>query len=102
MIGKKGANAVLPPRKIVALWDDEHPRNEYVIAQQSDQLEQWKMDSRYHQRSLVGTAMYRYKQLLSGKVTLRKDNGQLGEILVNFKGLNKLTVLGMPVRQRLS
>lgn len=97
-------NAVLSPRKNVALWYDEHPRNEDVIAQQSAQLEQWKVDSRYQQRSLVGTAMYRYKQLLSGKVTLRKDNGQLGEILVNFtfKGLKKLTVLGKPIRQRLS
>ena len=46
--------------------------------------------------------MYRYKQLLSGKVTLRKYNGQVGEILANVKALNKLTSLGMPVRQRLS
>lgn len=73
-------NAVLSPRKNVALWYDEHPRNENVIAQQSAQLEQWKVDSRYHQHSLVETAMYRYKQLLSGKVMLRKYNGQLGEL----------------------
>ena len=36
------------------------------------------------------------------EIDAEKNNGQLGEILVNFKGLNKLTVLGMPVRQRLS
>jgi hypothetical protein len=102
VIGKKGAKAVIPPRKNAALWDDEHPRNEAVIAQQSNQLEQWKSSSCYHQRSLAETAMYRYKQLLSGKVTLRKYNGQVGEILANVKALNKLTSLGMPVRQRLS
>lgn len=102
VIGKKGAKAVIPPRKNAALWDDEHPRNEAVIAQQSGQLEQWKTDNSYHQRSLAETAMYRYKQLLSGKVTLRKYNGQVGEILANVKALNKLTSLGMPVRQRQS
>ncbi len=75
VIGKKGAKAVIPPRKNAAFWDGEHPRNEAVIAQQSGQLDQWKTDNCYHQRSLAETAMYRYKQLLSGKVTLRKYNG---------------------------
>ncbi|MBR9788625.1 MAG: transposase [Algicola sp.] len=102
VIGKKGAKAVTPPRKNAALWDDGHPRNDAVLAQQSDQLGQWKTDSHYNQRTLSETAMYRYKQLLSGKVTLRKYNGQVGEILANVKALNKLTSLGMPVLQRLS
>ncbi|MCG9631699.1 hypothetical protein [Vibrio sp. Isolate30] len=46
-------------------------------------MQQWTENSRYHQRSLVETAMYRYKQLLSGKVTLREYNGQISEILAN-------------------
>ncbi len=59
-------------------------------------------DNHYHKRSLVEMGMYRYKLLLSGKVTLRKYNGQVGEILANVKALNKLTSLGMPTRQRLN
>lgn len=102
MIGKKGAKAAIPPRKNAALWEDGHPRNAPVMAQQSGQLEQWKTDNHYHKRSLAETAMYRYKQLLSGKVTLRKYNDQVGEILANVKALNKLTSLGMPTRQRLN
>lgn len=102
VIGQNGAKAVDPPRENAALWDDEYPRNKAVIVQQSEQLEQCKTDSRYHQRSLAETAMYRYKQLLSGKVTLRKYNGQAGEILANVKALNKFTSLGMPVSLRLS
>lgn len=102
MIGKKGAKALIPPRKNAALWDDEHLRNEAAIAQKSDQLEQWEADNRYHPRSLAETTMYRYKKLLSGQVTLRIYNGQVGEIWANVKALNKLTGLGMPVRQRLS
>lgn len=62
----KHGREVLP-----AIWDDEHPRNEAAIVQQSGQLEQWKTDNCYLQRSLAETAIYRYKQLLCGKVTLR-------------------------------
>lgn len=61
-----------------------------------NQLAQWKAGNSYHQRSLAETAMYSYKQLLSGKITLRKYNGQVGEILANANALNKLTSFGIP------
>lgn len=46
--------------------------------------------------------MYRYKQLSSGNVTLTIYNDKVGEIMANVKVLNKLTRLGMPVRQVVS
>lgn len=45
--------------------------------------------------------MSRYKQLLSPTLSLRKYNGQVGEILAGVKVMNKVIGLGMPVRQPL-
>ena len=49
----------------------------------------------YHKRSLSETAIYRVKQLLGGKLSLRIYNDQVGETYVMIKALNKLTRLGM-------
>ncbi|MCG9784511.1 hypothetical protein L1D52_19330, partial [Vibrio brasiliensis] len=49
-----------------------------------------------HKRSLSETAMYRVKQLLGGKLSLRNYNAQVGETYAMIKALNKLTGLGMP------
>ena len=45
--------------------------------------------------------MYRYKQLISGKVSLRNYNGQVGEILSGVWALNKISNLGKPARQEI-
>ena len=34
-------------------------------------LAHWKKMSGYHRRSLAETAMYRFKQLMTGKISLR-------------------------------
>ena len=52
-----------------------------------------------HKRSLSETAMYRVKQLLGGKLSLRNYNAQVGETYAMIKALNKLTGLGMPETQ---
>ncbi|MBN8102820.1 hypothetical protein J0J22_08065 [Vibrio vulnificus] len=53
----------------------------------------------YHMRSLSETVMYRVKQLLDGKLSLRNYNAQVGEAYALSKALNKLTELGMPETQ---
>ena len=40
--------------------------------------------------------MYRVKQLLGGKLSLRNYNGQVGDTYAMIKALNKLIRLGMP------
>ncbi|BDR13272.1 hypothetical protein VspSTUT11_12480 [Vibrio sp. STUT-A11] len=50
----------------------------------------------YHKRSLSETAMYRVKQLLGGRLSLRNYNAKVGETYSMVKVLNKLTGLGMP------
>ncbi len=41
-------------------------------------LVHWKKISGYHRRSQAETAMYRFKQLMTGKISLRTYNGQVG------------------------
>lgn len=70
-----------------------------MTALKADELEQWKKDTGYHQRSIAETAMYRFKQLIGPKLSLRNYNTQVGEILAGVKVMNTLIGLGMPARQ---
>ena len=99
LLRRKGAKPTIPPRSNAGLWEYGHPRNEAVEALKKDQLKQWKRDNQYHLRSLSETAMYRYKQLISAKLSLRDYDGQVGETLAGVKAMNKVIELGMPVRQ---
>ncbi|PCS23712.1 hypothetical protein BTN49_0681 [Candidatus Enterovibrio escicola] len=46
--------------------------------------------------------MFRYKQLLSPKLTLRDYNTKVGGMLANVKVMNKIRRLDMPVRQQIN
>lgn len=95
----KGIEPSIPPRKNASLWEEEHPRNRAVEALKAGRLKDWKRETGYHERSLSETAMYRYKQLISGKLSLRVYNAQIGEIMAGVCALNKMLRLGMPERQ---
>jgi Transposase DDE domain len=97
VIRSKGSKPVIPPRKTATLWEQGHPRNEAVIALREGRLPEWRKVSNYHQRSIVETSFSRYKHLPD--LSLRDYNAQVGEMLAGVKLLNKLTALGMPVRQ---
>ena len=99
---KKKAKAIFPPRSNAGYWEDEHPRNEAVARLKAGELKEWKKESGYHKRSLSETAMYRYKQLISDKLSLRDYNGQVAEALSGVWALNKICTLGMPVRKETS
>lgn len=99
LIAKKGAKATIPPRSNAGYWEDEHPRNKAVEALKLDTLKEWKKRENYHQRSLSETAMYRYKQLISPKLSFKHYDAQVAEILAGVKAMNKVIDLGMPVRQ---
>ncbi|SQH74099.1 protein of unknown function, might belong to Transposase, IS4 family [Shewanella benthica] len=44
--------------------------------------------------------MYRYKQLISPKLSLPDYNAQVGEALAGVKAINKVIELGMPIRKQ--
>ncbi len=99
LILRKGATTCIPPRKLAGLWKKGHARNDAVLVMRKEGLAHWKKISGYHGRSLAETAMYRFKQLLAGKISLRNDNGQVGEVMAHVSAINKLNTLGLPVRK---
>ncbi len=99
LISRKGATACIPPRKNAGLWEKGHPRDESVLVMRKEGLAHWKKMSGYHRRSLAETAMYRFKQLMAGKISLRNYNGQVGEVMAYVSALNKLNTLSLPVRK---
>ena len=56
----------------------------------------WKEKSGYHRRSLAETQMYRFKQILGGKLSSRSFDNQVAESNIKALILNKMTMLGMP------
>ncbi|MFQ2222153.1 IS5 family transposase [Aeromonas enteropelogenes] len=99
LISRKGATACIPPRKSAGLWKKGHPRNDAVLVIRKEGLAHWEKISEYHRRSLAETAMYRFKQLLTGKISLRNYNGQVGEVMAYVSAINKLNTLELPVRK---
>ncbi|MCA3895970.1 IS5 family transposase [Vibrio vulnificus] len=93
----KRAVTLIPPREGAAFWERGHPRNLAVGCQKLyGSNKHWKERYGYHKRSLSETAMYRVKQLLGGRLSLRNYNAQVGETYAMIKALNKVTGLGMP------
>ncbi|HCE1357198.1 TPA: IS5/IS1182 family transposase, partial [Vibrio parahaemolyticus] len=91
---------LIPPREGAAFWENGHPRNLAVGCQRLyGSNNKWKKRYGYHKRSLSETVMFRVKQLLGGRLSLRNYNAQVGETYAMIKALNKLTGLGMPETQ---
>ncbi len=99
LISRKGATACIPPRQSAGFWKKGHPRHDAVLMMHKEGLAHWKKISGYHRRSLAETAMYRFKLLLTGKISLRNYNGQVREVMAYVKAINKLNSLGLPVRK---
>ncbi len=76
-----------------------HPRNDTALVMCKEGLTHRKKISGYNSRLLPETAMYWFKQLLVGKITLRYYNGQVGEVMAYVSAINKLNTLGLPVRK---
>ena len=99
----KRATPLIPPRTNAVFWERYHPRNLAVACQKLyGSNKYWKSKYGYHQRSLSETAMYRFKTLLGGTLSLRHYNAQVGEAYAMVQALNKITGLGMPKTVRVA
>lgn len=78
--------------------DDEKPlvRDEIVRRIAAVGKDQWKKEVSYHSRSLVETAIFRYKTILGNKMHARNIENQKVEALIGCNILNTFTRLGMP------
>ena len=105
-VGQKGAKPIIPPPKNAVIRSGTDPatqtRNQAVreIAQLGgdDRARAlWKKLKGYHSRSIVETAMYRYKCILGGTLRSREERRQWVEAAVGCLIINKMTELGMPL-----
>ena len=95
IIGKREAKAVIPPQpnpkhKPKTMDKLQQPRDFTVYKVQQLGLKQWKMDSGYHRRSLAETGFYRYKKLISDKLSARTFENQRTEALIGCHILNRM------------
>jgi IS5 family transposase len=101
-IGKKGARALIPPRKGARIWQHGNSKAERLERDQNLRAirkggrQRWKQASGYHRRSLSETGMFRLKTLFSDRVSAREFDGQATELFVRCRILNRMTALGMP------
>jgi len=101
-IAKHEARAAIPPRsgsKIKQHGNSKKPRlsRDECLRQIRKVGEAiWKIESGYHRRSLVETAMYRQKQIFGEGLNARLLVSQKVEAFLRCVALNKMTQLGMP------
>jgi hypothetical protein len=60
----------------------------------------WQHRSGYNRRSLVETAVYRYKTIIGRRLCARGLLNQRNEAKIGCNVLNRMTSLGMPVSVR--
>ncbi len=94
-----GAELVVPPRRGGKPWQDKTAwaasRNDKLAAIQRLGRAIWKRWSGYHRRSLVETAMSRFKRL-GERLLARRPERQVAEVHVRCAILNRCVHLGMP------
>ena len=62
----------------------------------------WQAATGYNQRSLIETQIGRLKIVIGPKLKARSFPGQITEVKLGQKVLNKMTELGRPVFERVS
>ena len=99
----KGATPCFPPRINASRHKPEDKawiaRNQAVSHVIYKGLKSWKKKSNYHRRSLVETAMFRFKTLLGNRVCARTSERQAMEVALKCKVINVFNQLGMPVTE---
>jgi hypothetical protein len=98
----RGADAVIPPRKDAVI---PPPGNRSGPGRARDEnlrrigeigRSEWKVESGYHERSLVETAMFRMKTIFGDGVASRTPARQATEAGIRCRALNIMTHQGMP------
>jgi len=92
--------SIIPPRKDARLSDNAlispTQRDRHIVAIEEKGRMKWQKDTGYNKRSLVETAMFRYKVLIGGFLRSSKFKNQITEAKIGIAILNKMTDLGMP------
>jgi transposase len=97
-----GAAIVIPPRSTAVAGQNENPtqRDRHLEAIAKHGRRGWQQQSGYGRRSLVETAMFRYKTIIGRRLHARTLSNQKTEARIACNVLNRMTSLGMPVSVR--
>jgi IS5 family transposase len=101
-IAKRGARAVIPPRRGAKIWRHGNSKQERLARDENLRCirkvgrSKWKRESGYHRRSLAETAVFRLKAIFGATLSARKEAAQDRETLLRLSALNQMTALGMP------
>jgi hypothetical protein len=96
-----GADFTTPPRSNAVAPDRDtprglHPRNQAIRDCEALGRTPWKIEVGYHRRSLVETAMYRYKTSFGEKTFSRTFPRQKNEALIKANALNTFRTIAAP------
>ena len=75
-------------------------RDQHLQVMQEKGRRAWQKTVGYGKRSLVETAMFRYKTLISPALRARQFAAQQVEVRVACSVINRMTQLGMPRAER--
>ncbi len=96
-----GAAVIIPPRvTAVANEASTSQRNRHIAMIAQHGRMGWQHRSGYNRRSLVETAVYRYKTIIGRRLCARGLLNQRNEAKIGCNVLNRMTSLGMPVSVR--
>ena len=95
---------IIPPRATAvpssATDTASNPRDQHIQLIPEKGRRDWEKVVGYGKRSLVETAMFRYKTLIGPTLRARKFAAQQVEARVACSVINRITQLGMPISQR--
>src|SRR5208283_2660540 len=96
------AAVIVPPRTTAVAGettDTQRDKHLTIIAKHGRMS--WQRSSGYNRRSLVETAMFRYKTVIGRRLHARTLSNQRTEAKIGCAVLNRMTNLGMPISVRI-
>jgi transposase len=103
VVTKRYPNAaiIIPPRATAVTGDTPKQRDQHIETIAQHGRMGWQDRSGYNRRSLIETAMFRYKTVIGRRLHARSLPNQRSEAKAGCNALNKMPRLGMPVSVRI-
>jgi transposase len=95
------ADVIIPPRSTAVPDGTANQRDQHIKGIEEHGRRGWQRQTGYGRRSLVETAMFRYKTIIGRSLHARTLRNQRTETKIGCKVLNRMTSLGMPVSVRI-
>lgn len=94
-----GVAVVIPPRANALEWPGSHPpgqRDRHIAAINADGRMKWQAATGYGKRSLVETAIGRYKSITGRQLRARSLAAQQTEVAIGCDVLNRMLTCARP------